>query len=183
MEESVNYAEYTVAQKPEGKRLRAKILIIALYAVIVFAYLGIMVALSNFGVLVAIITLPFIPLTIMVVKRFTWDKYVDIEHKFEVVNANFRVTRIFGHRTEDVLEERLVSSFDAIAPLADVSDTVSSADVVHDYRGTSSSPDSYAAIFKDGSKTSVILFEATAKLLKMMKFYNSKGTVVAQVRY
>ena len=182
MEESVNYAEYTVAQKPEGKRLRAKILIIALYAVIVFAYLGVMVALSNFGVLVAIITLPFIPLTIMIVKRFTWDKYVDIEHKFEVVNANFRVTRIFGHRTEDVLEEHLVSSFKKIAPLSEVTDALTGAEV-HDYRGTASSPDSYAAIWEEGGKTKAILFEATAKLLKMMKFYNSAGTVVGNVRY
>lgn len=70
MDGSINYAEYTVTQKAEGKFLKRKILWLAVYGLIIFAYIGLMVKLSNYGMLVAILTVPFIPMTVMVVVRY-----------------------------------------------------------------------------------------------------------------
>ena len=98
MDGSINYAEYTVTQKAEGKFLKRKILWLAVYGLIIFAYIGLMVKLSNYGVLVAILTVPFIPMTVMVVRYFTWNRFVKIEHRYEVVNAKLRITEVY--RTE-----------------------------------------------------------------------------------
>ena len=65
MDGSINYAEYTVTQKAEGKFLKRKLFWLAVYGLIIFAYIGLMVKLSNYGVLVAILTVPFIPMTVM----------------------------------------------------------------------------------------------------------------------
>lgn len=183
MEESINYAEYTVEQKAEGKFLKRKILWLAIYALIIFAYIGIMVVLSNYGVLVAILTVPFIPLTIMVLRHFTWNRYVKIEHKVEVVNAKLRITEIYGKKDE-VAFENLLSEFSAIAPMDEEHrEKWEKADKILDFRGSYKSPDSYFARLERNGKSLVVRFEAINKMVKAMKFYNSSATTVKQLRF
>ena len=57
------------------------------------------------------------------------------------------------------------------------------ADEIIDERGNSKSADSYFARLEKDGKSTVVYFEAINKMLKVMKFYNSKGTVVTTVRY
>ena len=45
MDGSINYAEYTVTQKAEGKFLKRKLFWLAVYGLIIFAYIGLMVKL------------------------------------------------------------------------------------------------------------------------------------------
>ena len=59
-----NMAEYTVERKATGKYLKYKIACLALYAAIVLAYFCTTVALSSYGVWVAIVIIPFVPLFI-----------------------------------------------------------------------------------------------------------------------
>lgn len=184
MDGSINYAEYTVEQKAEGKYLKRKILLIAVYGIIIFAYIGLMVALSNYGVLVAILTLPFIPLTIMVVRTLTWNRYVKVEHKYEIANAKLRITDIYGPKREQVVFENLLSEFSSIGPMDEENrDKWEKADKVLDFRGSYKSEESYYARLEKDGKSLVVRFEAINKMVKSMKFYNSSATIVKQMRF
>ena len=177
---NANYAEYTVTQKAEGKYLTYKLLCLALYAVLIIGLLCLMVALSNYGVLVAIIVLPFIPLSIMILRHTTWNRFVNIDHKYEVASAKITFSDIYG-RKEVVKYEKLISAFSLIAPVTDeYKDKYEGADVYMDFRGTVKSPDSYFLLLEEDGKKTVIYFEAITKAIKVMSFYNSKNTVISK---
>ncbi len=177
MTDSGNYAEYTVPRKAEGKFLKAKLLWLAIYAVLIAAYIALLIKLSTYGILVVIVTLPFVPLIFMTLRHLTWNKYVAIDHKYEIANAKITLTEVHGKR-EHVVFTELVSAFDKIAPVRDeFKADYEGADTVIEFRGTAKSPDSYfLSMTKDGKKT-VIFIEATNKAMKVMKFYNSKALV------
>ncbi len=184
MDGSINYAEYTVEQKAEGKYLKRKILLMTVYGIIIFAYIGLMVALSNYGVLVAILTLPFIPLTIMIVRNLTWNRYVKVEHKYEIANAKLRITDIYGPKREQVVFENLLSEFSSIGPMDEENrDKWEQADKILDFRGSNKSEESYYARLEKDGKSLVVRFEAINKMVKSMKFYNSSATIVKQMRF
>lgn len=177
MNDSGNYAEYTVKRKAEGKFLKAKLLWLAIYAVLIIAYICLLVKLSMYGVLVVIITLPFVPLIFMVLRHLTWNKYVACDNKYEIANAKLTLTEVHGKKGTVIFSE-FVSAFDKIAPVREeYKEYYEGADTVIEFRGTSKSPDSYfLTLNKDGKKT-VIFIEATNKAVKVMKFYNSKNLV------
>lgn len=179
MDDSVNYAEYTVEQKPEGKNLRKRILLIAVY--LVFG-----IGVSGFFLFGPVKIWPIgavMPILTFILVGLTW-KFAQLEHKYEVANAKLRISEIYGRKRQETVFENLVSEFSLIAPVTDeYKDTIKNADKILDYRGSKSSPDSYFALLeKDGKKT-VVYFEAIKKMLKTMQFYNSKNTVVTTVRY
>ena len=51
-----------------------------------------------------------------------------------------------------------------------------------DFRGNTASPDAYYAILEKDGKSTAVYFEATNKMLKVLKFYN-RNTEVTPVRY
>ena len=73
-----NMAEYTVERKASGKYLKYKIACLALYVAIVLGYLCLTVALSTYGVWVAVVTLPFVHLFILVLRHYVWNRYVNV---------------------------------------------------------------------------------------------------------
>ena len=89
MEESVNYAEYTVDKKPEGKNLQKRLGLIALY-VAVLAVIVVLIALTHGGAAVWGGVL-FVLLVALV--WFTW-RLVKEERKYEVVNAKLRISEL-----------------------------------------------------------------------------------------
>lgn len=189
MNESGNYAERTVTTKAEGKFLKRRLEWIAIYALLIFAYLGIMVKLSasggSYGVWVAVVTVPFIPLAVMALRVYTWKRFVSIEYRYEIANAKITFSQPQGKKNK-VLYSRLVSDFTRIAPVADAwKDDMNGADTVLDFRGSPKSPDSYFLRLDENGKKTIIYFEATNKAVKVMKFYNSKGLVMpdAPLRY
>lgn len=178
MEEGVNYAEYTVAQKAEGKNLRKRVLFIIGYVLFGLGIPGFFL----FGPIKIWPIGAIMPILTFIVVGLTW-RYCDLEHKYEVANAKFKVSEIFGRKKEELLFENLVSGFSVIAPMTDeYKDQYEKADEILDYRGSKTSPDSYFARLEKDGKSTVIYFEAINKMLKVMKFYN-KATVVTEVRY
>lgn len=180
MNESGNYAEYTVSRKAEGKYLKVKLFWMAIYGVLIAAYLGVLLALKDYGVLVVIVTLPFVPLGVMVLRHLTWNRFVAVDQKYEIANAKITLYQVCGKKATQVFSE-LVSAFTLIAPVNEkYKDEYESADEVIDFRGSFKSPDSYfLRLDKDGKKT-IIFIEATNKAVKVMKFYNSKGLVASE---
>ena len=179
MEDSVNYAEYTVEQKAEGKNLRKRILLVCLY---LFFGLGV----SGFFLFGPIKIWPIgsiMPVLTFILVGLTW-RYAALEHKYEVANAKFRVSEIYGRKKQETVFENLVSELSIIAPMTDeYREQWEKADRILDYRGSKNTPDAYfVRLDKDGTST-VVYFEAINKMLKVMKFYNAKGTVVTTMRY
>ena len=178
MEESVNYAEYTVTQKAEGKNLRKRLLLLGLY-LIVLAVIVVVINATNGGaaVWVGVLFVLFVALV-----WFTW-RLVKEEKQYEVSNAHLRISAINGSGKASLLFENLVSEFALIAPLNDeYRDRFAAAGQVLDFRGDTKSPDSYFALLEKDGSTTAVCFEATNKMLKVMKFYNKNGTVVTEVR-
>lgn len=179
MDESINYAEYTVEKKPEGKNLKKRIMLISVY-VIALALIVVLISLTQ-GAAAVWGGVLFVLLVALV--WFTW-RLVKEERKYEVVNAKLKIQELNGSGKGTVVFENLVSEFTIIAPMNDeYKDQWEKADVIYDHRGSRKSPDSYFARLEKDGKSTVVCFEAINKMLKVMKFYNSKGTVVTTVRY
>ncbi len=176
MDESVNYAEYTVEKKPEGKLKMIRIGLIALY---------LFVGVGLFAFFLAIKFWPagtIMPFLTWILYGLTW-KFAQLEHKYEVKNAKLVISNIYGRKKQVVQFENLASELKVVAPMTEGNKKqYEKADKIMDFRGNSASPDAYYAILdKDGSTTAVY-FEATNKMLKVLKFYN-RNTEVTPVRY
>lgn len=183
-ETNKNHVEYTVSRKAEGKYLKAKILWISIYALLVIAYVGVLALLSNYAVLLAICTLPFIPVIVIVLRGSTWYRFVKCDYKYEIANAKITFTEIHGRFKKELFSD-FVSAAKKIAPLTDeYKAEAEGADVLYDCRRSASdTEDIYFIVFeKDGKKT-VIYIEAVKKALDVMKYYNSKNIVMSEVRY
>lgn len=177
-----NMAEYTVERKPTGKYLKYKIACIALYILIVVGYLSLAVALGTYSVWIAVVTIPFVPLFILMLRHYVWNRYVNVEYKYEILSAKILFYEVYGKAREKKIYERLISEYTLIAPVEEkYREQYEKADVVRDFRGSQKSPDSYfmLATEPDG-RTSVVFFEAAEKTLKAIKYYNSQNLVATK---
>ena len=177
-----NMAEYTVERKATGKYLKYKIACLALYAAIVLGYFSLTVALSTYGVWVAVLTIPFVPLFILILRHFIWNRYVNVEYKYEIISAKILFYEVYGKQRENKVYERLISEYALIAPMTDeFRDKYEGADIVRDFRGSEKTPDAYfmMASEPDGKK-SVVYFEAAEKTLKALRYYNSQNLIATK---
>ena len=179
MEENHNYAERTVTKKAEGSNLKKRILLWVLY-IVVFAAIVVAIAVTNGGLALW----GFLFFLGLIALIFFTQRLVKEERKYTIENAKLHIFNVNAGGKEKLVFEELVSAFSIIAPVTDeYKDQYTAVDETLDARGDAKSPDSYFGILeKDGKKTAV-MFEVTNQMLKVMKFYNSKGTVVTTVRY
>ncbi len=177
-----NMAEYTVERKPVGKYLKYKIGCIALYAVIVLACLSLLVILGTYGILVAMPIITFLPLSILLLRHFVWNRLVNVEYKYEIISAKVLFYEVYGKTRENKVYERLISDYTLIAPMTDeYKDKYEKADIVRDFRGTPDSPDAYFMLADEpDGKVSVVYFEAAEKTLKAFKYYNSQNLIATR---
>lgn len=177
-----NMAEYTVERKATGKYLKYKIGCLALYVLIVLGYLSLAVALGTYSVWVSVVTIPFVPLFILLLRHYVWNRYVNVEYKYEILSAKVIFYEVYGKTRENKVYERLISDYTLIAPVTDeYKAQYESADVVRDFRGSANSPDAYFMLAEEpDGKRSVVYFEAAEKTLKALKYYNSKNLVDSQ---
>ncbi len=177
-----NMAEYTVERKPIGKYLKYKIGCIALYAVIVLGCLSLLVVLGTYGILVAMPIITFLPLSILLLRHFFWNRFVNVEYKYEIISANVIFYEVYGKNKENKVYERLISDFTLIAPMTEeFKDKYEKADMVRDFRGTENTPDAYFMLANEpDGKTSAVYFEAAEKTLKALKYYNSQNLVATK---
>ncbi len=175
-----NFAEYAVSQKTEGKYLRNKILIIALYIVLAIGLLLSSMLLGSGSAFLIMGIICFIPFIVIILNRLLWTRFVKFDHKYVVDSAKIKFSHIYhGGKTEKVCFEKLVSSLSLIAPMTEeYKAEYEKADVTMDFRSTVTSPDSYFLVDEEDGKRTVIFFEATQQAIKVMSFYNKKNTVV-----
>lgn len=174
--------EYVVAQKSEGKFKTMKIVLFIIYATYV---IGIMAIILNFAV--ALVPLyALVPVTTWMLVFFTW-KYTNPEYEYVVNSGHLVFTTVYGRRTRKEMLKLTLKDCKTIAPLNDeYRKKLDEFAPTLTFSALSSinAQDAYFATFEteDGQKA-VFYFEATEKMLKICRMYNSSATVMTKVRY
>ena len=181
MNESATY-EYVVAKKREGKYALARVALIIgyIFYVIIFFSVGILSRL-----LVPCIAL--VPVTTWILVYFTW-RYVNIDFEYSATSGVITFSKVFGNRSRRPVTEIRIKNASAIAPLTDRLHKSKleayAPDVIYSALSTEDTPDAYFMIYEDEEgRRCAFLFEATAQMLKICRYYNPSATVITQVRY
>ena len=182
MNESSNYTEYAVRQKPEGQYLVRRILLILLYVAFGVGYF----CFWTVGPIKITPMIAILPIFEWMLVFCTW-RYASVEQEYTMASGVITFTDIYGSRSRKKKLEYTIKNMTKIAPATDEyksewSDAGKGR--TFDFRGSVSSPDSYFFSCQDKSgKKVVVFFEATAKALKIFRFYNPSATVVSAVRF
>ena len=184
MADMTRFITFSVEQKDEGKYLRNKILLIAMYIV---AAIGIVVGLTawmkGIGVLIGVILGGVIVLKVL--KPLTW-KYAKVDHRYEMQSGNWMFYLDYSERSIDYFYKRKIKEAEAIVPMTEENIekyvTGKTFGKEYDMRGSVKAEDAYIVLFpeEDGTKT-LIKFVATNDALAVMKFYNAAATEVTHV--
>lgn len=174
---SQNYAEYIVDVKKEGKYKRQRILMISLYT---FVCVGLFAA----AFLTSMFFLPLLNVVILpLLYHSTWH-FFSRSYFYTVDSGMFTITKVYGYKKEDDFVKMRISEAEMIAPFNDEYKHYAHAHADQkEYAAVSSfsASDIYFATYTDEAGTpSVIFFEATEQLLKALRFYNSKATVMTK---
>lgn len=174
-----NEYEYTVSQKSEGKWKRNRILMVLFYAVFGLVFFFGFFALHLYPLMALVILAEWI------LVFFTWG-YVSLDYKITTGSGRIDFINIYGGRRQKIILEKNIRDFDIIAPLdGDAEERLKKTAFAKSYDFTSSvsATDRYYATFKDETgKDCVVCFEATQKLLKILRYYNP-STVIGETRY
>ena len=129
--------------------------------------------------------LALVPLTTWILVWATW-RYVNVEYEYSIAGGVMTLTRIYGNRTRRKVAEIRIKEMSLIAPF--------SGEYIHraeqyapeeslDFTSDLQSPDVYIALYETArSRRGILYFEATAKALRLLKFY-CPSTVIREVRY
>lgn len=185
-ENSLNYVEYTVARKPEGMLKVKRAILMTAYIIFIPIFIALL-AIPAMRFLMPIIAIT--PIFLWMFIFFTW-RYVSIDNKYEIKTGVFNFTEIYGKPKKDgSYHQKLivavpVKDMTKIAPIADAKDD--KIDVTYNGMSSSKSSDGYFADFKNADgKNCRITFDATGKMLKIMKIYieNKENLKIIPVRF
>lgn len=173
--------EYTVEQKAEGNFRLMKIGFMTLYIL----YPLILMAVVFITQLYQIFAL--VAVTEWMLVYFTW-KYTKPEYEYSVTSGRVTFSVIRGKRSRKEMLNFAIKDCLQIAPATDgewiAKLEAYDPEVVYSAVSTTSSPDKYYAAFETPEgKRAVFYFEATEKMLKLCRNYNSSHTVITKVRY
>ena len=173
--------EYTVEQKAEGKFRLMKIAFLALYVLYPVIFMAVLFIIQLFQLFA------LVAVTEWMLVYFTW-KYTKPEYDYSVTSGRVTFSVIHGKRSRKEMLTFAIKDCLKIAPATD-GDFIAMLeqyDPEIPYSAVSSvdSPDKYYAAFENAEgKRCVFYFEATEKMLKFCRNYNSSHTVVTKVRY
>ncbi len=173
--------EYTVEQKPEGKFRLMKIAFMALYIIYPLIFMAI-VFITQLFTLFALVAV-----TEWMLVYFTW-KYVKPEYEYSVTSGRVAFSVIRGKRSRKEMLTFTIKECLMIAPATEREWIerleLYAPEVVYSAVSTVDSPDKYYAAFESADgKRCVFYFEATEKMLKLCRNYNSAHTIITKVRY
>lgn len=172
-----NYAEFSIARKPDGKIKMQRLIFILLYAVFAIAYIVVFTVLTKMIPLVAVL-----PLFILIMWFFTW-KLTKIECTYVVYQGMFHVYRHNGYNKAKEVFSAKLSENGGIYPVSD-EDYKKYADACDnelDFSIGKNSEDRYFAIFNVNGKKTAVYFTAATKLLTALRYYGGENVVVTYV--
>lgn len=180
--ESGNFAELTVEKKAEGKYKFYKLLRTLIVVGWVVLMLTLMFMIGNIFIFLGAVLLATGTFFI----RHITSPLALTEYRYSILGGDMIFDKFLGGmiKKDEILRIH-VSDMSVIAPyhgdkkeLADASDIVNR----YEYCSTLSEPDIYFAIFEQDGQKSVVLFDATQKALKVMKFLNKEAITMKEVR-
>ena len=186
MNDSVHYAEYSVEKKYEGAYGRKRKLAILLY--ILAPILLLILLLATVGAAAILWYIPLSPMFFLFVIRTTYNRYFKIEYDYRVATGELVIAEVYNKKSrKDILTVKLANA-EAIAPYRDEHRDLcdkGSYDRVIEAVSSMNAEDIYFAIVPDEddkSKKTLVYFEVTSKMLRLLSLYNRK-TVVVKVRF
>lgn len=174
---SANHAEHSVIVKPTGK---TKMIKVGLFAGAVALFVGLFVLLN-------LIELPYLllPSSVMLIVLevfgiwYFW-KYTSVEYDYVISTGDLSVSAVYGGRSRKELFSVKISTASLIAsyegrPAAEEA----TAEQIYNCVSSFEASNIIYLIFKDeDGKKCVAYIEATAKFIKLLKFYNSSSCKV-----
>ena len=172
-----NYAEFTIARKPDGKIKMQRMLFIILYAIVAVAYIFVFTVLTKMIPLVAIL-----PLIILIMWFFTW-KLTKIEYTYVVYQGLLHVYKNNGYNKAKEVFTAKFSETEGVYPVSDEDYTkyADACEAALDYSIGNNTEDRYFAIFAVNGKKTAVYFTAATKLLTAMRYYGGENVVVTYV--
>ena len=173
--------EYTVEQKPEGKFRLMKIGFLSLYILYPVIFMAVLFIIQLFQLFA------LVAVTEWMLVYFTW-KYTKPEYEYSVTSGRVTFSVIRGKRSRKEMLTFAIKDCLKIAPATD-GDFIAmleqyDPEITYSAVSSVDSPDKYYAAFENAEgKRCVFYFEATEKMLKLCRNYNSSHTVVTKVRY
>lgn len=173
--------EYTVEQKPEGKFKLMKFAFMLLYVIYPLILMAVVFIIQLFQLFALVIV------TEWMLVYFTW-KYVKPEYEYSVTSGRVTFSVIHGKRSRKEIVNFAIKNCLQIAPATEREWIerleLYDPEVTYSALSSTSSPDKYYAAFEtEDGKRAVFYFEATEKMLKLCRNYNSAHTVITKVRY
>ena len=173
--------EYTVEQKPEGKFRLMKIGFMTLYILYPLILMAVVFITQLFQLFA------LVAVTEWMVVYFTW-KYTKPEYEYSVTSGRVTFSIIRGKRSRKEMVNFAIKECLQIAPATDgewiAKLEAYAPEIVYSAISSVNSPDKYYAAFENAEgKRCVFYFEATEKMLKLCRNYNSSHTVITKVRY
>ncbi|MBQ8350961.1 MAG: hypothetical protein IJY20_02815 [Clostridia bacterium] len=159
-----NYFEYAVDEKPKGKNLLRRVLLVVFYVVFALAYF---IFFYSIKIPHVIAMLPFL---LLIVVFFTW-RYVNVTYEYIIAVGEITFSRILSNRSRKEMLQ--LSIRDLLEVVPDDGQKPASVDKIYDFRSEKGTPDSYCLVFQNGQeKRCLVYFEATKKALKLLQLYN-----------
>ncbi len=170
-----NYAEFSVAKKPDAAIKMQRLLLILLYAVFAVAYVVIFA--MKLPMVIAIL-----PLFVLIMWFFTW-KLTKIEYTYIVYQGQIHVYRNNGYNKAKEVFCAKVSENDGIYPVddEDYKKALESCEAELDFSVGKNSSDRYFAVFTVNGKKTAVYFTAAAKLLTALRYYGGEKVIVTIV--
>lgn len=172
-EQSTNYAEYSYEKAVTGKDKLNRVLYIIGVILIILSPLFIMLIVRIYtskAYFIMYIMPLFLILGVPLAKFFY--RYLQNEFKYTVNRSTFKMEVIHGKAKPKLLYETDIKDMDFAKPASSDIDR-SGYDTVAYCCVSETSPDLYAASFKDKhGKTVLLYFEGSKKALKIMNYYN-----------
>jgi hypothetical protein len=173
--------EYTVEQKPEGKFRLMKLAFMSLYIIYPLIFMAILFIIQIFQLFA------LVAVTEWMLVYFTW-KYTKPEYEYSVTSGRVTFSVIHGKRSRKEMLTFAIKDCLQIAPATEREWVerleLYDPELVFSAVSSTESPDRYYAAFENADgKRCVFHFEATEKMLKLCRNYNSSHTVITKVRY
>ncbi len=172
-----NYAEFSIARKPDKAIKMQRLLFVLMYAVFCIAYIVV------FTVVVPIVYLiGVLPIFVAILWFFTW-KLTKIEYTYIAYQGQFHVYKYDGYnKAKEVFCARL-SENGGVYPVGDEDYAAyeKACAATLDYSIGENTDDRYFAIFDVKGKKTAVYFTAATKLLQAMRYYGGENVVMTFV--
>ena len=175
-EENLNYAEFGVSKKAEGKNKLQRILLVIAYVLFAILYATIFISVSIPQVIA------ILPIFVWMFIFFTW-KHVKFDYEYKIEQGEMIFLKAYTPKKKKELFRFKVRDAKKIVPIKDFSKKDMLTGRIYDFRGSSKSPASYMAVVAVDGKDACVYFEATIQTVKLLHRLNDKTIVSGELKF